>query len=131
MKSLLDCGTFNVTALSRHDSTATFARGVTVRKGDYKSSEFLESALEGQDVLIITLAMATSPEVQSDLIRAAAKAGVPWILPNEYGQDGANAEVLKAVPFLEGKAKYRDEIEELGRSSWIGIACSLWFDFVS
>lgn len=130
MKSLLQCGTFNVTALSRQDSTATLPPGVTVKKGDYKSSEFLESALEGQDVLIITLAVTTSPEVQSDLIKAAAKAGVPWVLPNEYGQDGANPEVSKAVPYLEVKTKYRNEIEELGRSSWIGIACNLWFDYV-
>jgi len=129
-KSLLQCGTFNVTALSRQDSTATFASGVTVKRGDYKSSEFLESALEGQDVLIITLAMDASPEVQSDLIKAAAKAGVPWILPNEYGSDGGNLELSNAVSMLEAKAQYRKEIEELGRSSWIGIACSLWFDFV-
>lgn len=119
-----------MTALSRQDSTATFAPGVTVKKGDYTSSEFLESALQGQDVLIITLAVTTSPQVQSDLIKAAAKAGVPWILPNEYGPDGANAELGKAVSIVGGKAKYRDEIEALGRSSWIGIACNLWFDFV-
>lgn len=130
LKSLLQWGTFNVTALSRQDSTATFAPGITVKKGDYKSSEFLESALEGQDVLIITLAVTTSSEVQTDFIKAAAKAGVPWILPNEYGQDGANVNLLNAVPFLGVKAKYRNEIEELGRSSWIGIASNLWFDFV-
>lgn len=130
LKSLLQCDIFNVTALSRQDSTATFAPGVTVKKGDYKSSEFLESAFEGQDVLIITLAGTTSPAVQSDLIKAAAKAGVPWILPNEYGQDGANAELVDAVFILKGKAKHRKEIEELGVSSWIGIASNLWFDYV-
>jgi uncharacterized protein YbjT (DUF2867 family) len=123
-------GTFNVTALSRQDSTATFAPGVAVKKGDYQSSEFLESALQGQDVLIITLAVTTSPEVQTNLIKAAAKAGVPWILPNEYGQDGANSELSTAVPLLGGKAKYRNQIEELGQSSWIGVASNLWFDFV-
>jgi len=75
-------------------------------------------------------AMDASPEVQSALIKAAAKAGVPWILPNEYGSDGGNLELSNAVSMLEAKAQYRKEIEELGRSSWIGIACSLWFDFV-
>jgi NmrA-like family len=127
---LVQWGTFNVTALSRQDSTATFAPGVTVKKGDYQSSEFLESALQGQDVLIITLAVTTSPQVQTDFIKAAAKAGVPWILPNEYGQDGANAELSTAVPLLGGKVKYRNQIEELGQSSWIGVASNLWFDFV-
>ncbi|KAI9675320.1 MAG: hypothetical protein M1817_001223 [Caeruleum heppii] len=129
VKSLLDSGSFNVTALSRQDSTANFAPGVSVKKGDYKSPGFLESALRGQDVLIITLAVTTAPDVQSDLIKAAANAGVPWVLPNEWGQDGANPELAAAVPLLGHKAKYRKEIEELGRSSWIGVANNLWFDF--
>ena len=130
LKSLLESGNFNVTALSRQDSSATFPSNVTVKKGDYKSPEFLESALQGQDVLILTFAVTTSPEVQSDFIKAAAKAGVPWILPNEYGQDGANPELTKVVGLLGMKERYRNEIEELGVSSWIGIANSLWFDFV-
>jgi len=101
-----------------------------VKRGDYTSSNFLESALEGQDVLIITLSVMASPDIQTGFIRAAAKVGVPWILPNEYGGDGANEELLNAVPILASKTKYRDLIEELGTSSWIGIACNLWIDYV-
>ena len=86
--------------------------------------------MQGQDVLIITLAATAGPEVQTGLISAAAKAGVPWVLPNEYGGDGENADLCKAVPILGIKARYRDQIEELGRSGWIGIASSLWFDYV-
>ena len=127
---MLERGTFNVTAISRQESTATFPPTVTVKKGDYTSSNFLESALEGQDVLIITLSVMTSPDIQINFIRAAAKARVPWILPNEYGGDGANEELSNAVPILSSKKKYRDLIEELGTSSWIGIACNLWIDFV-
>ncbi len=123
-------GSFNITALSRQDSTATFPPNVTVKKGDYKSPQFLESALQGQDVLILTFAVTTSPEVQSDFIKAAAAAGVPWIIPNEYGQDGANPELARVVGLLGMKARYRNEIEELGVSSWIGIATNPWFDFV-
>ncbi|KAL9101071.1 MAG: hypothetical protein Q9163_003619, partial [Psora crenata] len=58
-----------------------FPLGVTVKKGDNKSSEFLEAASEGQDVLIITMAVTTTPEVQSEFIKPAGKAGIPWILP--------------------------------------------------
>ena len=101
-----------------------------MKKGDYSSSDFLESALQGQDVLIITLAVTAAPEVQTVLISAAARAGVPWVLPNEYGGDGENVELCKAVFVLGIKAKYRNQIEELGKSSWIGIASSLWFDYV-
>ncbi len=127
---MLESGNFNITAVSRQDSTATFPPNVTVKKGDYKDSQFLESALQGQDVLILTFAVTTAPDVQSDFIKAAAKADVPWILPNEYGQDGANPELAREVGLLGMKVRYRNEIEELGVSSWIGIANSLWFDFV-
>jgi len=72
----------------------------------------------------------SAPDIQNNLITAAAKAGVPWILPNEYGNDGLNEEVLRNIPILVGKKKYRDLIEELGVSNWIGIASNLWVDFV-
>lgn len=103
---------------------------MAVKQGNYTSSEFLESALQGQDVLIITLHVMTSPEIQSNFIRAAAKAGVPYILPNEYGQDGDNEELTKAISILASKKQYRDLVEELGTSSWIGIASNLWIDYV-
>lgn len=127
---MLEHGAFNVTAISRQESTATFPPGVTLKRGDYTSSEFLESALEGQEVLIITLSVMTSPDIQNNFIWAAAKARVPWILPNEYGGDGANEELTNAVPILASKKKYRNLIEELGTSSWIGIASNLWIDYV-
>src|ERR1700728_3709515 len=85
LRSVLKRSTFNVTAISRKQSTATFPPGVTVKKGDYTSSDFLESALQGQDVLIITLSVMASPDMQTNFIRAATKVGVPWILPNECG----------------------------------------------
>lgn len=72
----------------------------------------------------------SAPDIQNNFIRAAAKASVPWILPNEYGNDGVNEEVLKNIPILVGKKKYRDLIEDLGVSSWIGIASNLWIDYV-
>ena len=127
---MLESGIFNVTAISREQSSASFPSKVTVKKGDYGSSDFLEEALRGQDVLIITLSVMTGPDVQSNLIRAATKVGVPWILPNEYGGDGANEELSNAVGILSSKRKYRAQIEESGTSSWIGIASNLWIDFV-
>jgi len=86
--------------------------------------------LQNQDVLVITLSILTATDIQTNFIKAAARAGVPWILPNEYGNDGENPEVLKNIPILVDKKKYRDLIEELGVSSWIGIASNLWIDYV-
>jgi len=38
--------------------------------------------LRGQQVLIITISVAAPSDTISKLVRAAAKAGVPYILPN-------------------------------------------------
>ena len=130
LRSLIEANKFNITAITRQESTATLPSGVHVKKGDYASPEFLQSALAGQDVLIITLAATVKTEIQSDLIIAAAKSEVPWVIPNEYGSDGKNAALCEATPIIGGKVKYRKQIEELGKSSWIGIANSLWFDWV-
>lgn len=130
LESLLQCGTFNLTAISREDSSASFASKITVKKGDYTSSEFLESALKGQDVLIITLPDTADIDLQANFIKAATTMGVPWILPNEYGSDAANEEVSNAIVFVGSKKKYIAQIEELGKSSWIGVVNNPWFDFV-
>ena len=55
VKSLLESGKFNVTAITRSESSSNFSPAVKVHKGSYASEEFLESALQGQEVLIIIL----------------------------------------------------------------------------
>ena len=130
MKALLDAGHFNVSILTRSDSGATFPDGVTVKKGDYSSSSFLESALKGQEVLVITLNALAPQETQSALIKAAANAGVPWVIPNEYSQDGSNEKLVEIVPVLAFKKQHRDEIQSLGVSNWIAVTTNPWFDFV-
>jgi len=102
---------------------------VTVKKGSYSDLAFLESVLRGQDVLILTFSIAAPPEVQSNFIRAAANAGVPWVLPNEYGSDAKNKELAAAIPILGHKTEYRELVEKLGKSSWIGVATNPWIDY--
>lgn len=69
------------------------------------------------------------PEQQTKLIHAAAEAGVPWVIPNEWGPDGANESLSKEILLGEKQTKYRGEIERIGKSSWIGIACSFWYEY--
>ena len=69
------------------------------------------------------------PEQQTKLIEAAAAANVPWVLPNEFGFDPTEVEMQKDNFFGEQKVKYRDQIEKLGKSSWIGIVCNFWYEF--
>ena len=100
-----------------------------VKKVDYNDHSSLVEALKGQDALIVTMGVTAPPDQQSKLFEAAAAADVPWVIPNEFGGDGLNEEVGKDTFLGEAKKKERDHIEKLGKSSWIGIACSFWYEF--
>ncbi|KAF2177445.1 NAD(P)-binding protein [Zopfia rhizophila CBS 207.26] len=126
---LLKKGTFDITALSRSDSTNTPPSGVTTKPIDYNDRSTLVNALKGQDVLIITMAVTAPQDQQKKLIEAAAEAGVPWIIPNEFGGDGEDDQVSADIFIGIGKKKEREYIEELGKSSWIGITCSFWYEY--
>lgn len=131
VRSLVASGKFVVTAITRNENTATFPASVKVHKGDYNSEEFLVSSLQGQEALIILLGPQTSPDIQSRLISAAAIASVDWVLPNEFSPDTGSKELCESVSILASKKRYRDEIEKLGKSRWIGFVTGFWFDFVS
>jgi len=126
---------FNVTAISRADSNSTFPSSskLTVKKGSYDDHAFLVSALKGQDAFIILLGFAAAPDTQTKLIAAAAEAGVPWVLPCEFGGDTTNPKHTDGIPMLQSKLKDREQVVELskGRSSWIGFSNAMWFEYVS
>jgi hypothetical protein len=103
--------------------------GVEVKKVNYDDPSSLVEALKGQEALVITMAVTAPKEQQTKLIEAAAAANVPWVLPNEFGGDPTEVEMQKDSFIGEAKAKYRDHIEELGKSSWIGIICNFWYEF--
>ena len=69
------------------------------------------------------------PDQQTKLVDAAAAAGVPWIIPNEFGGDGTNEQGGKDVFLGPPKKAVRDHIEELGASAWLGIACGFWYEY--
>ncbi|KAF2685170.1 NAD(P)-binding protein [Lentithecium fluviatile CBS 122367] len=126
--SLLEKNTFTITALTRAGSSTTPPSGVHLSIVDYDNPSTLTTALKNQDALIITMSVNAPPDQSAKLIEAAAKAGVPWILPNEFGTntDGqAGKETGVAIP----KQKNRQLIEKLGVSSWIGIATSFWYEY--
>ncbi|TVY36586.1 hypothetical protein LOCC1_G008568 [Lachnellula occidentalis] len=127
LKALLLSKHFTITAITRSSSPSTSPPGITVTRGDYSSS-FLESALKNQDALVIILGVAAPKDLQSRIITAAASACVPWVLPCEFGPDGASREMMDGLPVLAAKKGVRDEIEAAGDSGWLGIVCGLWFD---
>lgn len=126
--ALLENQSFKVTALTRSADTSSFPPSITTTQVDYTDPSSLTSALQGQDALIITLAVSAPPDTQSKLIQAAASAGVRWVLPNEYGNntdDPASNDVHMGPP----KQAARKLIEDLGVSSWIGVVSGFWYEY--
>ena len=126
--ALASTGKHVVTGISRHDSKSQIVDCAKVFKLDYDDEMSLIEALKGQQFLIVTLFRGAPKDTQAKIIKAAAKAGVPWIMPNCYGSDIQNRtlgeENFTGLPILESL----NIIEQLGVSSWIAMCCSFWYE---
>jgi uncharacterized protein YbjT (DUF2867 family) len=128
LAALLKTNIHTITAISRAESNASFPSEVHVKKGDYSDSAFLASALKGQDVLLLQVnMMPDAMQSQVTLIEAAAKAGVRWVLPTEFGSD-IYSQIATDFPMTGMKKKYRDLIEEKGMN-WVAVVNNPWFDW--
>ena len=121
-------GKHHVTAITRADSTSKIPDGVEVKKVNYDEQDSLVQALQGQDVLIITMGVMAAPDQEKKLFEAAAEAGIHWVIANEWGTDGTNEQLGKDIMFGPTKAEARKHIERLGQS-WIGLACGFWYEY--
>jgi hypothetical protein len=92
LPDLLADSNFNVSILSRIDSTATFSSDVNVIKVDYSNQTALIKALIKQDVVISAVGgEAMVNNFDKNLIEAAIEAGVKWIIPSQFGSDLTNS----------------------------------------
>ncbi|KAI4938571.1 hypothetical protein J4E85_001012 [Alternaria conjuncta] len=84
---LLGAGKHQVTALTRHASTATLPTNpnLDVVKVDYDNDAALTSALSNHDFLIITLSARAPPTLHLRIVSCAAAAKIRWIMPNYFG----------------------------------------------
>ncbi|RYP54395.1 hypothetical protein DL768_000812 [Monosporascus sp. mg162] len=126
---LLKLGKHEVTAITRAESNAVIPDGVKVAKVDYEDHSSLVAALRGQEVLIITMSVRAPKEAQKKLVDAAADAEVPWILPNDWGLDDADKALADDIFLGPPSRAMRKHIDDLGKSSWIAIACGFWYEF--
>ncbi|KAI1139882.1 NAD(P)-binding protein [Hypoxylon sp. FL0543] len=128
---LLRLGKHEVTAITRKDSSAasSIPAGVKIAKVDYDDESTLVDALQGQEVLIITMHTRAPPDTQLKLVRAAAAANVPYVLPNEWGVDMADEGLAKDILLGDVEIPVRKLIEELGKSSWIGVVTGFWYSY--
>lgn len=100
-----------------------------MKKVNFSDPTSLVAALRGQDALIITLAVGAPNEYEENLVRAAAEANVPWVMPNDYGIDPLN-EVLGRESLVGARRTHiRDLIESVGKSSWTVLTCNFWYEF--
>ncbi|KAF4629825.1 hypothetical protein G7Y89_g8318 [Cudoniella acicularis] len=124
-KELLKTGKHTVTALTRADSKGP-PDAIKVVVVDYDNEDSLVSALKGQQFLVITLSVFAPPDTHSKIVKAAVKAGVPYIMPNSYGSDIMNESLRKEDLYGEGALERCKEIEALG-SSYIALLCGFWY----
>ncbi|KAJ2991475.1 hypothetical protein NUW58_g2502 [Xylaria curta] len=127
LSALLAAG-HKTTVLTRPGSNAKFPSAVTVHVGAYSDEDFVVRGLKDQDVLILALGF-NAYDVQIPLIKAAAKAGVSYIVPCEFGSDPTHPKLNAEIQMMNVKAPFRKLIEDLGVSSWIGVVNNPWVEF--
>jgi hypothetical protein len=89
----------------------------------------LVEALQGQQVLIITMAVTAPRGTINKLILAASKAGVPYVFPNWFGHDDANNNLCDDSMLSPGRDSILAEMNSLNSSSYIFLVCNFWYEF--
>ncbi|CRG83606.1 hypothetical protein PISL3812_00960 [Talaromyces islandicus] len=128
---LLKTGKHIVTAITRPSSTSQFDAKVKVSKVDYSGDNdtVLVEALRGQQVLIITMSVTAPRDTTAKLVRAAAKAGVAYVLPNWFGHDIANDKLCDESMLTQFRDSITAEIYSLGSISYFLLVSNFWYEF--
>jgi NmrA-like family len=102
--------------------------GVTTVNVDYSDEDSLVSALKGQHFLIITLSVRAPGDVQTTLAKAAAKAGVPFVMPNAYGNDIYNPGLTADIPTYKDVHDRVEALRTIGPAI-IPVVCGFWYEY--
>ena len=125
---MLKTGKHTVTAVTRADSKTALPAGVEIARVNYEDDgQSLTSALKGQQFLVITLPARGPPDLQSKIVKAAADAGVPYVMPNAYGFDFQH-EFFNEDPYTVGSRKIFDQLKSLDLSH-IVMTCGFWYEW--
>lgn len=128
-EAIMKTGKHKVTAISRFGSKSPLPEGIDVANVDYNSEQSLVDALKGQDFLFISVAVIAPHDTQDKLIRAAGKAGVPWIMPNGYGSDPSNEKYISENFTGRGLLGGIQAVEATKSASWIVMSCQHWYEY--
>jgi hypothetical protein len=127
VRALIKNDQHEITALTRAETKGPLFEGISHIQVDFSNQDSLVAALQGQEFLIITLAVTVGPEVHNNIVYAAASAGVPYVMPNFYGSDIRNPN-LGDEPF---GAVIKHQIGEMERLdvSYVSLACGTWYEW--
>ncbi|KAI8626419.1 NAD(P)-binding protein [Xylariaceae sp. FL1651] len=128
VEELVKTGKHTITALTRGGSKSKIPEGVKVIEVDYSDEAALVAALQGQEFLAIVLGSSALPETHSQIVKAAAKAGVSYIMPTAYGADITNEDLVKDDIYHKGALAKVKEIESLGINH-IVMTCGFWYEW--
>ncbi|KAF4965333.1 hypothetical protein FSARC_6848 [Fusarium sarcochroum] len=126
--ALLQTGKHTVKALTRKDSSNKLPEGVQAAPVDYNDQASIVAALKDQQFFIITMAPTAPRDTHSKLVQAAAKAGVPYVMPNGYAGDIDSIKLGQDTLLGPVAKANRDEIESLGMQ-WITVCSGFWYDY--
>ncbi|KAM0371306.1 hypothetical protein ACHAPK_005529 [Fusarium culmorum] len=128
VKALLAQGIHSITAVQRLGAASKFPSEVVIKSGDLQDESFLVNAFQSQDVVVLMPPLPHIITIQEPAVRAAAKVGVPYIIPAEYGPDPFAHHLVEQNQLLQDKKKIRDLISELGVASWISVTVGPFLD---
>ncbi|KAJ5516336.1 hypothetical protein N7527_007896 [Penicillium freii] len=127
-QSLLQTGQHTVTALTREGGHGQVPEGAQVVRVNYDDEDSLVKALTGQQFLVITLGVQAPADLHARIATAAAKAGVPYIMPNAYGYPISPEGVKDTDPY--GKSVVARIAEaQTGASSSVTLPCGFWYEW--
>ena len=121
-RDLVKTGKHAVTAIVRQGSKGTVPDGAKLVEVDFDEEATLVKALTGQQFLVITLSVNAPPDLHSKIVHAAAKAGVPYIMPNSFSNDFLDASMVKEDMYSADSVAKCEDIRNAG-SSFIAMAC--------
>lgn len=120
-----------MTAITRPNSNSQPPEGVKAVRVDYSGDEdaALVEALRGQQVLLITMAVSAPRGTINKLVRAAAKAGIPYVLPNWFGHDDANTSLCDDSMLSANQDSIIAEFKPFENTAYIFLVCNFWYEF--
>ena len=114
--------------MRRDGSKGNLPAGVKIAHVNYDDEASLIAAFQGQQFLVITLSVRAPPDTHSKIVKAAAKAGVPYVMPNCYGFDVQNKTLAEESLVGPTYLKHLAELENLG-VSYIVMTCGFWYEW--